>query len=530
MTDPTAGTMIGQYEVLSLIGQGSTGSVYRSVDTETGHTVAIKRITTLPTDDQRRAFHREAQVLSELDHPSVLRLVELIDSDEHLALVTEYAAGGSLRDALRSHGPFSASDVVAILSPIVDALGEAHRSGVLHRDVKPSNIVLRDDGTPVLADFGLALTDPGISQTTNAALGSASYLDPDLADGVLPSPSSDLYSVGVVAYELLTGSPPFSGETPLAVLRAADRADHSPLDPQVHGPLATVIERALSRKRSDRYGDAASLLSAMRAALGKPDSGGALTAPTQRPGDPQGQHHGGATAGSSTHPAGRIRQGEASTRTAQLDDGTIDQTAAFRVSTRPAALQSAEPFKEERNWRRIGAAAAGLLTIGSIVGALMIARSKNQVNATTGVVPFRVSCDSSTTAQCVDTVTRTPEGMLVQFAEDDQPTLYTVGNRSDALRVSNFFCGPAETLAVYRPSTGVVYYFKSWPLQGEQTDIRADATGIQDAQVVVGDHNDDGCGDIGLELDGSRTWFMPSAQPERLQTIERTAGDRLPPP
>ncbi len=512
MSEPSAGTLIGQYEIVSLIGHGSTGSVFRAVDTETGRTVAVKRITTLPTDAQRAAFHREARTLAGLDHPSVLRLVELIDTDEHLALVTEYAGGGSLRDALRTRGPFAPAKVVALLAPVASALAETHRDGIVHRDVKPSNIVLRDDGTPVLADFGLALTDPGVSQTSSAALGSASYLDPEVADGVMPSPASDLYSLGVVAYELLTGRTPFAGDTPLAVLRAADRGDFQPLDRATCGQFGAAVERAIARDPAARYPDAESLLRAWSAAVKIP-------AAMDNPVDDLDPFRSADTAQPSTRePQRRVRDIADPTS----DDDVTDRTASFRVPLRPLALEAAEPVHEARNWRRVGAAAAAVVALGSVGATIAAVRSANRSRTTSGVVTFRVSCDPQTTAQCVGTITRTPEGILVRFADDERPTHYTVGRRTDALRVSNFFCGSAETLAVYRPTNGVIYYFKDWPLAGQQSDVRADATGVTDAHVVVSDHNGDGCGDIGLDLGITRTWFMPHAQGERLQQVNRS--------
>ncbi len=547
MTEPSAGTLIGQYEIVSLIGHGSTGSVFRAVDTDTGRTVAVKRITTMPTDAQRAAFHREARTLAGLEHPSVLRVVELIDTDEHLALVTEYAGGGSVRDVLRTHGPFDAQQVLALLGPVASALATAHRDGVVHRDVKPSNIVLRTDGTPVLVDFGLALTDPGVSQTSSAALGSASYLDPEVADGAMPSPASDLYSLGVVGYELLTGRTPFPGDTPLAVLRAADRGEFVPLDPAVHGPLAVAVERAIERDPAARYPDADTLLRTWRAAVDGPHSdvekpqdaraSQGLSEPvSQGPSSqavPQGVPQGVSVAQSVSDTPGLTAATREGVEGVTTEDDGLDRTSAFRIPIRPRALEAAEPVGEMRNWRRIWTGVAAVVVLGAVGATVAAVRSANRTEKTNGVVPFRVRCDSQTIAQCVGAITRTPEGILVRFAEDDRPTLFTVGRRTDALRVSNFFCGSAETLAVYRPTNGVIYYFKQWPLPGEQSDVRADATGMTNAQVVVGDHNSDGCADIGLEIGANRTWFMPHAQGERLQQIDRsavTAAAALPEP
>jgi serine/threonine protein kinase len=485
-------THVGNYEIIDIVGHGASSTVYRAIGPD-GKTVAIKRISVHSESEERAAVQREAAALAVFHHPSVLKLIDVIDSPTDLAIVTEYLSGGSLRDHLKAHGPFSDHEVLEMLSPIAAALAEAHRHSLLHRDVKPSNVLRRGDGTTVLADFGLAIDDPTVSQTNTAALGSAAYLDPEVIDGAKPSQASDTYALGVVAYELLTGHPPFHGESTLAVLRNADRGVFPPLDRATFGGFADQVERSFSRHSENRFPSADALLTAWQSSLG--------TASVSSNGTSDGTQH------ASSNDVG-----------SHPDDGAT-ATTVFIVPTRPSALSKATPVKEARNWKRIGAVAAGLATLGTMGGAVVISRSNNKSGGINGVVSFKVACDPSVTAQCVESFTRTPDGMSIRFKGDDQPTRFAVGKRTDALRVSNFFCGSSETLALYRPSTGTIYYFREWPLPGKKTEIRADATGILNASIVVSDYDDDGCGDIGLERGNARVWFLPSEQSDRLRLI-----------
>jgi serine/threonine protein kinase len=498
------GTTIGGYRVLSVIGHGSTGTVYRAEVPASGELVALKRITVHTENEQRAELHNEAKALVAINHPSVLRLIEVIDTPDHLALVTEYLDGGSLRDLLRSHGPFTSKETVAHLAPIAAALGEAHRKGLVHRDVKPSNILLRSDGSTVLADFGLAIDDPTVSQTNNAALGSAAYLDPVVLDGAKPSAASDLYALG--AYELLRGTAPFIGESTLAVMRASDRGIFSPLSRFEHGPLADEVERSFARRPEDRFENATTLLWAWKHAI-----------------DPSAVHH------SPTTSQGSVNGSEAngpmlpdveksSHLSSQADRGAAS-TTAFVSPSRPAALWDAAPVTPSRKWNKIIAAAASVVAVGALGAGVFVKRSANANQELSGIVPFKVFCDATRTAQCVDSYTRTPDGISVKFSGDTEPTRFAVGRRNDALRVSNFFCGTAETLALYRPQTGVIYYFRDWPLPNTKTEVRADATGITNAEVIVGDFDSNNCGDIGLERASERTWFSPSTQNERLKLV-----------
>src|SRR5207248_1355814 len=183
-----------------------------------------------------------------------------------------------LADRLSRHGRLSPAQVVALASRCADALASAHRRGVLHRDVKPANILFTSDGEPLLSDFGIArwgeasgLTEQGMT------LGTAGYIDPDVVDGGEPSVRSDVYSLGIVCYEALAGRPPFRGINELAVMKAADRGDFARLvdaSPDVPPALAAVVERAMARDSCRRFADAAEFARALRGVRGEPVGSG----------------------------------------------------------------------------------------------------------------------------------------------------------------------------------------------------------------------------------------------------------------
>ena len=243
---------VGPYRIESVIGRGSTGIVYRaraSVGVE--RIVAVKRLPMLADDSARRRFLDEAQALTKLDHPNIVRLLDIVEDNASVALVMQYAPNGSLSELLHRSGPQSPVRVVELLAPIAYALASAHRRGIVHGDVKPSNILLTADDVALLADFDVvSSTSPRSASRT--ALGSAAYLDPCLLDGEESGPLSDIYSLGVCAYELLTGRLPFDGPTALAVLRSADRGEFEHLDRSTFGEIGPAVERAMGRRCEDR--------------------------------------------------------------------------------------------------------------------------------------------------------------------------------------------------------------------------------------------------------------------------------------
>ena len=153
-------------------------------------------------------MRREATVLTELDHPHVVRVLEVLHDGDGVAIAMQYAPGGSLADLLAERGRLDPGQVVAVAAPVADALASAHRRGVLHGDVKPANILFTSDGEPLLGDFGVARTLGLV--TSEQIVGTAEYLAPELLDGAHPDPRADVYSLAVVCYQALTGRPPYT--------------------------------------------------------------------------------------------------------------------------------------------------------------------------------------------------------------------------------------------------------------------------------------------------------------------------------
>src|SRR4029453_10551037 len=260
---------VGGYQLETQIGAGASGTVWRAHrQGPVLQVVALKRLRgagSTPTDLAR--LRREATVLTELDHPHIVRVLEVLDDDEGLALAMQYAPGGSLEVLLASRGRLAPGEVVAVAAPIADALASAHRRGVVHGDVKPANILFTSDGEPLLSDFGVARTLGG--RTSDQVSGTAEYVAPELLDGAHTDPRADVYSLGVICYQALAGQTPYTGPVPLAVVRAAAVGRDLSLQSLTHVPeaLAAVVERAMERDPERRFASAAALARALRATV-----------------------------------------------------------------------------------------------------------------------------------------------------------------------------------------------------------------------------------------------------------------------
>jgi eukaryotic-like serine/threonine-protein kinase len=261
------GTRIGFFEVEAPLGAGGMGEVYRARDTRIDRVVAIKlRAPTLADDAARRRFHQEAKTASSLSHPNIATLFEAGEFDDRQYLVTEYVDGGTLAEWARTTRP-SAKAIIELLVGVADGLATAHEAGILHRDIKPDNILVTRRGVAKLVDFGIAkvvgeAADAPLTKTTDvrtspgAVIGTVAYMSPEQAGGSPLDGRSDLFSFGVVLYELLAGQRPYAGKTDLEQLYA-----------RVHGPspriadvrrnlpdaLRLVVDKLLEKAPADRY-------------------------------------------------------------------------------------------------------------------------------------------------------------------------------------------------------------------------------------------------------------------------------------
>ncbi|MDQ4130051.1 MAG: protein kinase [Actinomycetota bacterium] len=259
------------YVLLERIGAGALTTVYRAhVAGHPEQVVAIKRLRMINDPDAIARARREAEALAKLRHPAIARILDVIPDGEGVAIVLPYLEGGSLADRLAMPDPLHPASVAFIGATMAEALGVAHAHGIVHRDVKPANILFNASDEPVLSDFGAARIEGEQRLTAHGHnIGTAEYLDPAVAAGREPDARSDIYALGVVSYEALTGTPPYAGSTPLATLRAADRGLHVPLAeaaPDAPPRLVATIERAMSRDPAERFASAYDLAASFRAA------------------------------------------------------------------------------------------------------------------------------------------------------------------------------------------------------------------------------------------------------------------------
>src|SRR5262245_45432105 len=268
-----AGHVFGdRYEVLSLLGSGGMGQVFRVRDGQGAQELALKVLRPLDGDDPDRVrrFQREIQILTRIQHPAVLRILDWGTSPTGLYFVTELVDGEDLKLAIRSRGPWPAADAAALAATLADALAAAHAQGVVHRDVKPNNVMLARDGSVRLLDFGLARgsgIDVSTLTRTGTMLGTPGYMSPEQFDAHGVDERSDLYSLGVVLFEMLTGKLPFGGQTPIAVA-IAHKTEPPPLPrtlrPGVPAWIEHVVMRCLEKEPEKRFTSARELAAELR--------------------------------------------------------------------------------------------------------------------------------------------------------------------------------------------------------------------------------------------------------------------------
>ena len=292
LTDAQLG---GRYHLERLIGSGGMAQVWEATDLVLGRQVAVKVLHPhLAVDDALVArFRQEAVAAARLSHPGIVGVYDTCSDGPYEAIVMELLDASTLRQHLDEHGPLDAETTVRIALRLLDALEAAHRAGLVHRDVKPSNILLCRDGRVKIADFGIAKSEDQTELTQEGTLvGTATYLAPEQLLGGKVDARTDLYSLGIVLYECLTGRVPFRGETGAAVALARLHSD--PVDPRrvradVPPSLAAPIMRVLSRDPDERFDSAADL----RAALldtGMPPLSTTPTPPTEPDEEPTAQN------------------------------------------------------------------------------------------------------------------------------------------------------------------------------------------------------------------------------------------------
>ena len=265
----------GRYEVEDLVGTGGMSSVYRARDTVLERRVALKILHQHFTDDPEyvERFRREARAIAGLNHPNIVTVIDRGELDNHQFIVFEHVPGENLKDFVRRRGPLPVDEALALTGQIARGLAFAHEHGVVHRDVKPQNVLLDESGNAKVTDFGIARSlDPGDGLTeTGTLLGTSEYISPEQAGGQRLDARSDQYSLGVVLYELLTGEPPYSGDNFMAVAMKHVREPVPRLRdrrPDVPASVEAVVSRAMAKRPEERFPSTEDMLAALEAAAG----------------------------------------------------------------------------------------------------------------------------------------------------------------------------------------------------------------------------------------------------------------------
>jgi serine/threonine protein kinase, bacterial len=281
MGDPLEGTLLdGRYRVESRIASGGTSTVYRGLDVRLDRPVAVKVMDSRYAGDDQflTRFQLEARTVARLKNPGLVAVYDQGMDARHPFLVMELIEGGTLRELLAERGPMPPHAVAAVLRPVLGGLAAAHRAGLVHRDVKPENVLISDDGDVKIADFGLvrAVAAAGIT-STSVILGTAAYLSPEQVRDGNAGPRSDVYSAGILTYELLTGRTPFTGDSALSIAYRRLDADVPPPSAAIDGvppQFDELVQRATTRDPAGRYADAIEMgadLAAIAEELALPD-------------------------------------------------------------------------------------------------------------------------------------------------------------------------------------------------------------------------------------------------------------------
>lgn len=472
-------TSVGGYQLEAEIGAGSSGTVWKAFrQGPIVHPVALKRLRAASGAVDVQRMRREASVLAELDHPHIVRVIEILEDGEGVAVAMQYAPGGSLETLLEERGTLDPGEVVAVAAPLANALASAHRHGTVHGDVKPANVLFTSDGEPLLSDFGSVRT---LGQMTSESFASTpEYVAPELVEGAFPDPRADVYSLAVVCYHALTGTPPYTGDSPLAIVRAADMGSFQPLTgrPDIPPALAQVIERGMARDPGWRFESAEAFGQALRSAV-PPDQ-------VRLPGVP----------------AWAAISGE---------DSDAKGTVVFGPRPPRPEPQQVRQRKRMSPFLPLSLSAivivAGLTVLG---GVLLLRALRSSGDSCPEVERPPVGPDGQV-------VTGDPDGsgcevygayqpmpgqadaMIFRIHLDGEVLRFRLGAPGDQVVLGDWDCDGIDTLGHYLRSDGLVHYYDGWAAEANEPldpfrETRVAADG--DASVVSAEDNEgDGSGE-----------------------------------
>ncbi len=264
----------GRYEIEELVGRGGMSAVYKGTDPNLRRTVAIKLIHPHLSEDSQfvSRFEQEAAAVAQLKHPNVIQVFDFDNDEDTYYMILEFIPGETLHERLKRLGAasqrLSPEEAIEITAGICDALDYAHKRGMIHRDVKPANIMLSMQGQAILMDFGIAKIIGGKEHTaTGAVVGTALYMSPEQAKGELPDARVDVYALGVTLYEMLAGRPPFEADSAMTLLMMHVNdpvPDLLEINPNVPSELIELVGKALAKDREERFQTAGDFASALR--------------------------------------------------------------------------------------------------------------------------------------------------------------------------------------------------------------------------------------------------------------------------
>jgi serine/threonine-protein kinase len=289
---PQARLVAGRFRTIRRLGAGAMASVFLAEDCELGRMVAIKRLHPESSPEVAPRFRREMRVAASLSHPHIVTLYDAIVEDEAVLLVMEYVEGPTLAERLRE-GPMDAHDALELLRDLADAIDYLHRQGIIHRDIKPANVLLDSGGRVKLTDLGIASAAQATGITTEGTLlGTPAYMAPELFEGRPSTSAADVYSLGALSYELLTGRRAREGGTPVVIaLRAASEEPPDLRELRPDAPaLADALQRGMARRPEDRPPTATALVDQIAAALERDGAPPAPPATADIPTAPAPQH------------------------------------------------------------------------------------------------------------------------------------------------------------------------------------------------------------------------------------------------
>ncbi len=367
-----------RYELHEMLGEGAFGRVYRGMDRRLGRAVAVKVIKPWWAEDSAwvERFEREARLLARVNDPGVVQIFDIGHAEEGPYYVAELVEGESLAERLRS-GPLSPEEARSVAEQLCRSLASAHREGVVHCDVKPANVLLGADGSVKVGDFGIARLAEGTSQVPSPTIaGTPRYMSPEQARGRPPTAATDVYSVGVVLYEMLAGRPPFEDGSPVELGLRHLEDPPPPLPPTVPSRLDEVVQRALAKDPSERYPDAGAMADALDPSRA-PGAGQAALVPAPHPareGVPQEARPAGTGA---PRPAGTealARALASESQTGAPDASATSAPTVARTRVQPGGrAQAQRELHPPMRARRLIAALAGVLLLGAgVVAAFLL--------------------------------------------------------------------------------------------------------------------------------------------------------------